>query len=43
MVNTPSAERKKTCVRTDSGLGIASPKSAPIKMPKALRNAPVTR
>ncbi len=42
MVATPRADRKNTCVRTDSGLGVASPNSAPIKMPRALRNAPVT-
>jgi hypothetical protein len=43
MVNAPSAERKKTCVRKDNGLRSAKPNSPPIKMPIALRNAPVTR
>jgi hypothetical protein len=42
-VKAPRADRKKICVRKDSGLGIAKPNSPPIKMPIALRNAPVTR
>ena len=43
MVNAPRADRKKTYVRRDSGWRSAKPNSPPIKMPIALRNAPVIR
>ncbi len=40
-VATPSAFLKKFCVCADNGWRIANPNNAPIRMPIALRNAPV--
>ena len=41
-VKAPSAERRKIWVARGSGWRNASPNKPPNKMPKALRNAPVT-